>query len=70
MTVGGFAVRSGIHGYCRKIAYLKYSANNRAATVLNYLAATQTHGFPSREHADKGGENVNVARFMIEFYSG
>lgn len=54
-----------IDGYSRLITYLQCSINNRAATVLTaFLHACETYGVPSRVRTDKGGENVEVWRFM------
>ncbi|XDV17579.1 hypothetical protein PO909_023414 [Leuciscus waleckii] len=50
-------VHGGTDGFSRKIMYLRANNNNRAATVL---------GLPHRVRSDKGGENVEVARFMLE----
>ncbi|KAJ8381337.1 hypothetical protein SKAU_G00021150 [Synaphobranchus kaupii] len=56
-----------IDGYSRKIMYLLGSTNNRASTVLeNFLGAVQQFSLPSRVRSDKGGENVGVAKFMME----
>ena len=50
------------------IVYLKCSTNNRADTVFSlFLHAVQQFGLPSRVRSDQGGENVMVARHMIEF---
>ena len=46
--------------------YLHCSANNRAATVFELFQKTvQENGLPSRVRADRGGENVQVASFML-----
>lgn len=56
-----------IDGYSRKIIYVSCKNNNRAATVLGlFLEGINVHGTPSRVRSDKGGENVKVARFMLE----
>ncbi|XP_047231449.1 uncharacterized protein LOC124874219 isoform X1 [Girardinichthys multiradiatus] len=60
-------IHGGIDGYSRKIMYLCANNNNRASTVLSaFLAAVQQFGIPTRVRSDKGGENVDVARFMLE----
>lgn len=60
-------IHGGIDGYSRKIMYLHASDNNRALTVLSsFVGAVQLFGVPKRVRSDKGGENVEVARFMLE----
>ena len=49
------------------VVYLKCSSNNRADTVASlFLEATREYCWPSRVRTDKGGENAEVARLMIE----
>ena len=48
------------------IVYLKANTNNTAATVFQlFLGAVETFGLPSRVRSDKGGENVDIARYML-----
>lgn len=46
--------------------YLTCSDNNNASTVLGaFMTAVGKYGMPSHVRADRGGENVLVADFMI-----
>jgi len=49
-----------------KIVGLKANTNNRASTVLQlFLEAVRKYGPPSQMRGDRGGENVDVAVWMI-----
>lgn len=56
-----------IDGFTRLVLFIKCSANNRASTVYNlFLESVHRYGLPSRVRCDQGGENVGVARHMLE----
>jgi hypothetical protein len=62
-----FVIHGGIDGFSRLIVYLQSSNNNYATTVKqNFVKAVQKYGLPRRVRSDKGGENVDVCRFMLE----
>ena len=55
-----------IGGYTRKIIFLAGRNNNRATTVCDlFSSAIYLHGFPSRVRGDQGGENIEIARFIL-----
>lgn len=59
-------VHAGVDGYSRVPVFLHCSNNNRASTVLDlFQKAVAEWGLPSRVRCDKGGENTEVAWFML-----
>ena len=55
-----------IDGFSRMVVYLSCSTNNRASTVFQlFQEAVQSFGLPSRVRSDKGGENTDVAWYML-----
>lgn len=57
-------IHGGIDGLTRLVIYLKCSDNKRASAV-HFIQATERYGWPSRVRSDKGGENVDVALLMF-----
>lgn len=63
-----FVIHAGIDGFSRLPVYCKCSTNNRASTVLQcFEQAIARYGVPSRARSDKGGENVDVSLFMLQY---
>ncbi len=56
---------SHIDGYSRFVTYLSCSNNNKADTAVQFFL--EAYGIPSRIRSDYGGENLDVAQFMLFF---
>lgn len=47
--------------------YMQANTDNKATTVFQcFMTAVNTFGLPLRVRSDKGGENVDVARYMLQ----
>ena len=59
-------IHGGIEGYSQLIVYLACSTNNKCSSVYQLLqSAVEKFGLPSHIRSDKGGENTEVAWFML-----
>lgn len=59
-------IHAGIDGFSRMIVYIACSTNNKASTVYQlFQSAVEKFGLPSRVRSDKGGENTEVAWYML-----
>ena len=66
LTRWGIVIHGGIDGYSRLVAYLVVATNNRAETAFRaFQTGVEEYGVPSSVRTDKGGENVQIAEFMI-----
>ncbi|XP_060746019.1 uncharacterized protein LOC132859318 [Tachysurus vachellii] len=67
----GFVFHGGVDGYSRCITYLRCCTDNRASTALQlFQDAVNRFGLPHHVRGDAGGENINIAQFMIENRGG
>ena len=59
-------IHGGIDGLSRIPVYLMASNNSKASTVLScFREAVSEYGLPSQVRSDKGGENVDVATYVL-----
>ena len=62
----GIVIHGGNNGYSRLVTYLLVATNNQAETAFRaFQTGVKEYGVPSRVRTDKGGENVQIAEFMI-----
>lgn len=62
-----FVIHGCVDGFSRANVYLNCANNNLAETALGYFRkGVENFGLPLRARGDRGVENVDIARFMIE----
>ncbi|KAH0836635.1 hypothetical protein J3R83DRAFT_8353 [Lanmaoa asiatica] len=62
----GIVIHGFIDGFCRTIVALRASNNNQSTTVLDlFQCAVAEFGMPSRVRGDRGGENIDVATYVV-----
>jgi len=62
----GFVIASGIDGSTRFCPYIHVGTDNSASTNLKaFRGGVNAYGLPSRVRADKGGEGIKIARYML-----
>jgi hypothetical protein len=63
----GLVIHGGICGFSSAVVFMKCSDNNRAVTAFQaFHEGVATYGIPSRIRIDKGTENVEIARYMLQ----
>ena len=63
-------IHGAIDGFSRKILYLYCANNNKATSVVSYFShAVNTFGLPDKIRSDKGGENVDVKRYVLHYHN-
>lgn len=63
----GLVIRGCVDGKSRTAIFLDVSTDNKAITnLVAFLEGVRLYGVPIRTRSDKGGENVLIARYMIE----
>ena len=61
-----FVIHGAIDGFCRMVVYPACSTYNKASTVPRlFKSAVNEFSLPSRVRSDKGGENTDVAWYML-----
>lgn len=62
----GFVIHACIDGYSRLTLYLSCRDNNKAITAFQeFSTAVTRYGLSSRVRTDKGGENADIAWYML-----
>ena len=62
----GFVIASAIDGSTRFCPYINIATDNSAGTnLIAFKKGVEAYGLPSRVRADRGGEGVKIARYML-----
>lgn len=59
-------IQGGIDGYSRLITFLHVSPNNSESMFTAFCDAVNEFGLPSKVRSDQGGENILLARYMLD----
>ncbi|XP_035688598.1 uncharacterized protein LOC118424168 [Branchiostoma floridae] len=62
----GISIQGGVDGYSRTCTFLSAAGYNTADLMKRaFLLGVREYGFPSRIRTDRGSENVEIGRFMV-----
>ena len=60
-------IQGGIDGFSRLITFLRASPNNESGSMFSAFGdAVNEFGLPSKVRSDHGGENILIARYMLD----
>jgi len=66
LVAWNLSIVGGLDGFSRTCTFLSCSDNNYATTMLSeFILGVERYGIPSRIRTDKGGENIEIIKYML-----